>query len=110
MIGLVARRAVHGRRSQLPVAVDMKFRGMTLDQYDQILGKMGLRQGGDMPPGGISHWVAETDDGVHIVDVWESRETFDKFAEEQIGPYSREVGITEQPEITFSEVHNYLTA
>jgi len=92
------------------VAVDMKFRGATLDQYDQILEKMGLYAGGPMPPGGISHWCAETDDGLHIVDVWESAETFNKFAEEQIGPYSREVGITEQPEISFCEVHNYLTA
>ena len=94
----------------MAVAVDMTFRGATLDQYDQILEKMHLRQGGDMPPGGISHWVAETDDGLHIVDVWESKETFAKFAEDQIGPYSREVGISEQPEISFYDVHNYMTS
>jgi len=87
----------------------MKFGQMSLDQYDQILRKMGLRQGGDMPPGGISHWVAKSGDGVHIVDVWESREVFEKFAAEQIGPYSQEVGVTEQPEISFYELHNYLT-
>ena len=40
------------------------------------------------------------------VDVWESKETFDRFAEEQIGPYSREAGITEQPQISFYDVHN----
>lgn len=94
----------------MAVAVDMKFKGATLDQYDQVIEKMGLVQGGEMPEGGISHWVAETGDGIHIVDVWESRETFQKFAEEQIGPYSREVGITEEPEISFTDVHNYLTS
>jgi hypothetical protein len=91
------------------VAVEMRFRGATTDQYDQVIQKMGLRQGGPMPPGGISHWVAKTDDGIRVVDVWESRETFEKFAQEQIGPYSREAGITEEPEVTFTEVHNYLT-
>jgi hypothetical protein len=91
------------------VAVDMKFKGASLDQYDQVIQKMGLRQGGEMPPGGISHWVAKTDDGVHIVDVWESKEAFEKFAEEKIRPYTQEVGITREPEISFSDVHNYLT-
>lgn len=94
----------------MPVAVEMRFRGATLDQYDQVIDKMGLQRGGDMPPGGIFHWVTQTPEGVRIVDVWESQEAFQKFADEQIGPYSREVGITEQPEVTFYEVHNYLTA
>ena len=56
----------------MAVAVEMKFRGATTDQYDQIREKMGLTPGGATPPGAISHWVAKTDDGMHIVDVWES--------------------------------------
>ena len=44
-------------------------------------------------PNALFHWVSETDDGLRIVDVWESREAFGQFAEEQIGPYTREVGI-----------------
>jgi len=63
----------------------MTFRGATLDQYDQILQKMGLEQGGPTPPGAISHFVTKTDDGVRVVDVWESQEVFQRFAEEQIG-------------------------
>ncbi len=93
----------------MAVAVEMKFRGATTDQYDQILAKMGLTPGGATPPGAIAHWVAETDDGVHIVDVWESREAYDQFAAEKIGPYSAEVGVTEPPETRFFDVHNYLT-
>ena len=93
----------------MAVAVDMSFRGATLDQYDQVIQKMGLRQGGEMPPGGISHFVTKTDDGMRVVDVWESKEAFERFAQEQIGPYTREVGIEEEPEIRFYDVHNYLT-
>ena len=94
----------------MAVAFILEFEGATLDQYDQILEKMGLTPGGPTPPGAIAHWVAATDDGLHIVDVWETREVFDRFAQEQIGPYSAEAGITETPEMRFYDVHNHLTA
>lgn len=93
----------------MAVAVEMTFRGATLEQYDQVIRKMGLSQGGEMPSGGISHWVAKSDDGIRVVDVWESREAFERFAQEQIGPRTREVGIESEPDVRFSEVHNYLT-
>jgi hypothetical protein len=93
----------------MAVAVEMSFKGATLDQYDQVIQKMGLTPGGATPPGAISHWVAKTDDGLRVVDVWETKEAYDQFAAEQIGPYSREVGITEAPEMRVYEIHNYLT-
>ena len=68
---------------------------------------MGLT-GGNIPPGAISHWTAETDDGLRVVDVWESREKFDRFAQEQIGPFTQQAGITEPPQMTYRDVHNYL--
>jgi hypothetical protein len=92
------------------VAVEMNFSGATTGQYDRILEKMGLTPGGAVPQGAISHWVAKTDDGMRVVDVWKSREEYDRFAHEQIGPYSKEVGIESQPTIRFYDVHNYLTA
>jgi hypothetical protein len=89
----------------MAVGLILDFNGGTLDQYDQILEKMDL--GGKVPPGAIFHWVAATDDGIRVVDVWEDRATFDKFAEEKIGPFSAEVGAP-QPEITEYAVHNTL--
>lgn len=89
------------------VAIEMEFPGATLDQYDQVIGLMGL-QSGNIPPGAISHWVSETDGGLRIVDVWESREVFDRFAQEQIGPHTQQVGITEPPEMIYRDVHNHL--
>ena len=92
----------------MAIGVILDFPGGTLDQYDQVIQKMGLSLGGPMPDGGISHWVTATDDGFRVTDVWESREQFDKFAEEQIGPYAQEVGIPGQPQMDFYDVHNYL--
>jgi hypothetical protein len=39
--------------------------------------------------------------------VWESREQFERFAQEQIGPYSQQAGLAE-PRIAFHDVHNYM--
>ena len=93
----------------MAVAVQMDFDGGTTDQYDEICRKMGLTPKGPGPAGAISHFATATDSGLRVVDVWETREQFEKFAQEQIGPFSQEVGITEQPRIEFFEVHNYFT-
>ena len=92
----------------MAVAIQMDFEDATLEQYDGILSRMGLTPGGSPPPGALSHFVAATDGGMRVVDVWESREVFDRFAEEKIGPYSAEVGITTPPTLEFLEVHNHL--
>jgi hypothetical protein len=93
----------------MAVAVEMNFSGATLEQYDQILERMGLTSGGPTPAGAISHWVAETDDGFRVVDVWESREAFDQYAQSKIMPYASDAGIEGMPETTFYEVHSFLT-
>ena len=92
----------------MAVAIEMNFKGATIDQYDQVVEKMGLTDG-STPPGAISHWVAKTDDGIRVVDVWETRDVFDRFAADQIGPYTREAGMNEEPEIRVYDVHNHLT-
>ena len=71
--------------------VVLDFCGGTLEQYDQVMVKMGLTVGADPPEGSLFHWVAKHDDGIRVTDVWGSRETFDRFAQEKIGPITLEV-------------------
>ena len=92
----------------MAIGVVMEFTGATLEQYDQTIEKMGLVRGGPMPPGGLSHWVCATSEGLRVTDVWESREQFDRFAQEQIGPITQEVGIPGPPQISYYDAHNYL--
>lgn len=89
----------------MPRAYVMDFSGGTLDQYDQVVNKMEL--GGKTAPGGISHWVAKTDDGFRVVDVWETPEAYERFAQEKIGPLTAEAGLT-PPTVQEYEVHNTL--
>lgn len=94
----------------MPVGVIQEFDEGTLDQYDQVIEKMGFTAGGTGPPGNMFHWVTEVEGRVRITDVWETQEQFEQFAQEKIGPLAAEVGVPQPPEVTYFEVHNFLTA
>jgi hypothetical protein len=94
----------------MAVGVVIDVKGGTLDQYDEVIKKMGFTPGGAGPTGLISGWVTKTPEGIRLTEVWETREYFDRFAEDKIGPITQEVGVPGPPEITFHEVHNHLTA
>jgi hypothetical protein len=83
---------------------------MTLEQYDDVVNRMGFEPRGAGGPGALFHWVTKTPDGIRVTDVWETQEAFEKFAEEKIAPITQAVGVQGQPETTYFDVHNYLTA
>jgi hypothetical protein len=62
----------------------------TREQYDAIAERINAE---GIPDGAVIHTAAETPDGVRIMDVWESREAFERFQEERIMPLARELGI-----------------
>src|SRR5262249_46570880 len=92
----------------MPIAVGMTDKGATVRQYHQVMEAMGLKPGATSPAGAISHWAAQTDDGVRAVDIWESKEAYEQFAAGQVGPAMREAGITEAPEKRIYEIHNFI--
>jgi hypothetical protein len=90
------------------VAVIQDFDGATLEQYDRAIAKMGLVPGGKHShPGCLFHWVAKTDDGFRVVDVWTSREEFEAFLADQVVPDSLEAEFPSPPRNTFYDVHTY---
>jgi len=92
----------------MAIGVQLDFPGATLEQYDEVIEKMGLDKGQGTPPGALFHWVTKTDEGLCVIDVWESREAFDKFSEEQIMPITQEVGLAAPSNVEFHDVHNFL--
>ena len=84
----------------------MRFPNGTTDQYDQVIEKMDL--GGRSAPGGLFHWSAQGEDELIVVDVWETPEQFQAFADEKIGPITAEEGMA-QPTVEHHEVHNTLS-
>ena len=81
----------------MAIGVILDFNGATLDQYDAVVQKMGFTPGGPGGPGGISHCCTKTDNGFRVIDVWESQEAFERFAQETIGPLTADVGSPAHP-------------
>ncbi|MGA2521100.1 MAG: hypothetical protein ABSG81_09815 [Acidimicrobiales bacterium] len=92
----------------MAIGVQLDFAGATLDQYDQILESIGLLPLGPAPEAELFHWVTKTDKGIRVVDVWESRDAFERFAEDKLAPVFLEIDMP-GPEIQFFEVHNYFS-
>jgi hypothetical protein len=86
----------------MAVSFILDFPGATTEQYDGVLERMGLE--GHLPAGALFHAAGQTADGLRVVDVWESDEAFQRFAEDQIGPHSQAEGIAE-PKITRIDGH-----
>jgi hypothetical protein len=93
----------------MTVAVQLDFKDATLEQYDEGLEGAGLLPGGPSPPGQLFHFVVKVDGGIRVIDVWESRDAYEKFAASSIIPISREVGMSDTPEVQLFEVHSYFT-
>jgi hypothetical protein len=96
----------------MAVALLMEFEGMGPDEYNAVNDK--INPPGNPPAGLIFHSAGPSPaGGWRIVDVWESRDHFDRFQESLIMPTMAEVIGEEQmqqagpPEITEWSVHNF---
>ncbi|NKX56189.1 hypothetical protein [Arthrobacter mobilis] len=93
----------------MAIAAVLTIPGGTLQQYDDILRQLNFAPGGPGAPGGLYHWVTATDSGIRVTDVWRSRELFEAYYRDQVGPLLAKAGLPE-PEVEVFEVHNYLTS
>lgn len=72
------------------MAVAVIVQAGTRENYDRVAERINAE---GVPEGAIIHTATETPDGVRIMDVWESREAFERFMEEKVGPIGEELGI-----------------
>jgi hypothetical protein len=52
--------------------------------------------------------AGEREGGFRVVDVWESAEAYQRFAETQIGPITQAEGFP-RPEVSMWEIHNTMS-
>jgi hypothetical protein len=81
----------------------MHWREATPDLYDKVRAKVKWDQ--DLPDGGKLHVCGFSDDGMHILDVWESEQAFNTFFEQRLAPAVAEVGVPGQPDVKFYPMH-----
>jgi len=92
----------------MAIAVQIDVPGVTLEKYDEAVEIAGFLPGGPLPRGGLFHWVAKTDAGIRIVNVWESRQDFDQFAATQAAILAEIDVDASSLVLEYFDVHNHL--
>jgi hypothetical protein len=88
----------------MATAMLMEWDGVTEEQYDAVMDKLGLD---DNPPdGALFHIAGPMDGGWRVLDVWDSEEQFGRFQQERLAPVVQEVGLPGEPNVQFYPVHN----
>ena len=85
--------------------------GVTNELLDAVTDEMGVDA--KLPPGGIVHVHFEKDGRAHGVDVWDSLEAYEEFAQSTLMPAMGKVAVSRgldlskigAPEVTITEVH-----
>ncbi len=91
----------------MAVGVLMEFPGVTREQYDQLVQDLDLS---GPPEGELIHVCGPTSDGGwRTVDVWESQEAFERFANELLIPRARALGFPQPLKREFFEPYHALT-
>jgi hypothetical protein len=97
--------AKHNQGGIMAVVLRFAPQGMTAKVYDQIIDRL-EQAGAGSPPGRLYHVCFGSSDNLRVSDIWESRESFEKFGETLI-PILRELGVDSgQPEEL--QVHNII--
>jgi hypothetical protein len=88
----------------MAVAMLMEIPGGTQEQYDRVMDELQLET---MPEGGILHVAAPMDGGWRVLDVWETREHFERFYADRLEHAIANAGVP-AAEPKFQELHNVM--
>jgi hypothetical protein len=84
-----------------------KLPGATTEQYDRVTALLGVAEA--LPAGLISHMAGATEeDGLLIVDVWQSAEDFQAFAETRLRTATEQAGVPQSPHPQILPVHSLI--
>lgn len=77
----------------------LEWPGETQEQYERLMDLVRLEA--DPPEGGIFHVGGPMEGGWRVLDIWESEEAFERFANERLRSAVDQVGIPNMPEPEF---------
>jgi hypothetical protein len=90
----------------MAIGIRLKLDGGTAEIMDQL--NSAIDPDGNPPDGCIFHASGPVEGGWGVLDFWESRAHFDRFAQERIGPAMASLGLDGgPPEIHEFPVHEY---
>jgi hypothetical protein len=89
----------------MATVMEMKWSSISRDDYERA--REAVNWEGDVPQGATLH-VAWFEDGLRVIDVWQSQQDFERFANERLMPKLQELGIgSDEPEVQFHDAHAY---
>jgi quinol monooxygenase YgiN len=88
----------------MAVTVTVEIPGVNAAQYDAII--KDAIPNGRLAEGCRFHVAGPMEDGWRVVDVWDSQESFDTFAQSTLAAAFKKNGIQAQPKISSGQVHN----
>ena len=80
----------------------MHWPEVTEEQYEAARKQVNWER--DAPNGGKLH-VAWFDQGLRVLDLWDSAQDFQQFVEQRLGPVTQQLGLKTQPKVDFKETH-----
>jgi hypothetical protein len=90
----------------MAVGIRQKVAGVTGEQIDKL--NATIDPDGNPPAGLLFHASGPVDGGWGVIDFWESRAHFDRFAQERIGPAMASLGFEGgAPEVHEFPVHEH---
>ena len=92
----------------MAVAMLLEWPGQTQEQYEQLMKHVALDA--DPPEGGLFHVAGPMPGGWRVVDIWESEEAFERFAQARLRPAVHRVGIPDMPDPQFYPVEGVWVA
>jgi hypothetical protein len=87
------------------VVMTMNVTGLTHKEFRAILDEMGVEARPE--PGIYQHLSHPTESGMRIIEVWNSQEGFEEFAERRLKPAVTKLGIQRETTIVFEPLHNF---
>jgi len=81
----------------------MRWPQVTKEQYEQVRREVNWE--GEVPGGAKFHVAWFGDDGLHVLDLWDSREAFESFAQNRLAAGTANAGIQGNPIVEFNPAH-----
>jgi hypothetical protein len=94
---------VVGKGGDMATVMLLHWRDASKELYEQVRGRADWE--GDRPQGVQLHVVGWSDDGMHILDIWDSPEDFQAFFESRVLPVVKEAGIASEPDVKMFDLH-----
>src|SRR5207249_8933281 len=92
------------KEADMSTVMLMEWTGVTQDQYNQVMRTLDLDK--NPAAGAILHVAGFTAGTLHVLDVWESQQAFEKFQKDRLAAAVQEAGINSQPKVQFYPARN----